>query len=505
MGYSAPSAENVYRYVFRRDSESRSLTDGFGFSIIFVNDDSEVCRTFISRYFVDLCHRTADRIRIIFFSDLPQSDFEHLAREVFSSRVPYQNGILGAVIDSATQPRSNEPNVALLHHFLLALHHRDYVQVDGLLSRISQAFGPHYADTLYRIVREHRLGAYDVAEARAYELVLELQDRGRSAGRDPFQRMYDDLWRSLTPDALTPVDAPERTRELSFDVTTNAAMPGVGESMRFAARLGIGRYVPCCVFFTDIGELSVDVYPLEGLAPDEMYRQLRSWIDRFYEENQETIDRWNQVEKDIAEFTRSVNQPLTVLRNWLSTSDRLWKELRSIAGVIVGLSAALPKPDIYRSVIDGLKPTSWNWSWECRDILSACQTRLAALTARGSEQRAKLQRFEAIIDRLSAAAGFDQVYGALRFADGQTVAPPEFMSPNGVLRRAMNVMDAYRQMLDAPDPDPQTELLRWWCSTQRALPSRRQYERARKKWPFVTERYTAFAKPEYAALLDGIY
>ena len=95
MGYRAPSAQDIYSYVFRLDKYSRSLTDGFGLSIIFVNDDSPVCRDLISHYFVDLCHRTADRIRIIFFSELPESYFENIARD----QELRKNGLLNQVIE----------------------------------------------------------------------------------------------------------------------------------------------------------------------------------------------------------------------------------------------------------------------------------------------------------------------------------------------------------------------------------------------------------------------
>jgi hypothetical protein len=281
MGYRAPSAEDVYRYVFRLDRESRSLTDGFGFSIIFVNDDSSVCRDFISRYFVDLCHRTADRIRIIFFSDLPESDFEHIAREMNSSPRLQKDGMLGTVIKSISHRSSDGPHTELLDQFLEALRFRSYSEVDLLLSRISDVFGPRYADALYRLVRKHQHGDAHEAEIEAHELILELKDRGRRSGRDPFRRMYDDHWRDLTPASLTPIDAPERTRELSFDAEMKTAMPGVGESMRFAARLGIGSQVPCFVFFTDMAELSVDVFSVKELSAAETYEQLRTWIDRF--------------------------------------------------------------------------------------------------------------------------------------------------------------------------------------------------------------------------------
>jgi hypothetical protein len=75
MGFRAPSADEVYRYALRLD-EDRSLTDRFGFSIVFVTDGSPVCREFLHRYGIDLCLRTADRIRFVFFSDLPHGTLE---------------------------------------------------------------------------------------------------------------------------------------------------------------------------------------------------------------------------------------------------------------------------------------------------------------------------------------------------------------------------------------------------------------------------------------------
>jgi len=499
MGYRAPSAEDTYRYVFRLDEESRSLTDGFGFSIIFVNDDSSLCREFISRYFVDLCHRTADRIRIIFFSNLPESDFEHIARQMNSSPRLRKNGMLGAVIESTSHGSSDGPHTKLLNEFLEALRFRNYGEADWLLSRISDVLGPRYADALYQIVREHRNGNHHEAEIQAQQLILELRSRDSRPGRDQFRRMYDDHWRDLTPSSLAPIDAPERTRELSFDATMNSAMPGVGESMRFAARLGIGRHVPCFVFFTDVGELSVDVFSVQELSADEAYDQLRTWIDRFYEENNHTVDKWNQVEKEIAGFTSSINEPLTTLRSWIRQGENLWSELRSTAQIIVKLSTAVGKPEIYNSAIEGLEPSTW----ECKRILTECQARLAGLSAKKVNHESKRQRLEAVINKLNAAANFAQVYDALHFASRQSDTPAELTESNGALRRAMNEMGARRQRLNAPDPE--TELFIWWRHVRENLPSLRQFNRARKTWQFVTERSHLATRSEYAALIDALF
>ena len=145
MGYRAPSAEDIYRYLFRLDNYSRSLTDGFCLSIIFVNDDSPVCQDLISHYFIDLCHRTADRIRIIFFSELPEAYFEDIASRMnsnsFSAERLRNNGLLIQVIERFS--RSDRYSIGeILNDFWEALHWRNYNEVDFFLSRISQRFGP---------------------------------------------------------------------------------------------------------------------------------------------------------------------------------------------------------------------------------------------------------------------------------------------------------------------------------------------------------------------------
>lgn len=66
--------EQVYRYALRRDQPDRSLTDGCGFSIVLVNDESEVCRDILLRYFTQLSHRTDNRVRFIFFAEMTQAE-----------------------------------------------------------------------------------------------------------------------------------------------------------------------------------------------------------------------------------------------------------------------------------------------------------------------------------------------------------------------------------------------------------------------------------------------
>jgi hypothetical protein len=66
MGFTAPSAHDVYEYLF--GVHERSLSDRFSWSMLFVNDYSPVCTQFLRRHAEELCARTADRVRFVFFS-----------------------------------------------------------------------------------------------------------------------------------------------------------------------------------------------------------------------------------------------------------------------------------------------------------------------------------------------------------------------------------------------------------------------------------------------------
>jgi hypothetical protein len=413
MGYRA-SANKVYRYLCRLDEQERLLTDGFCLSIVFVNDDSLLCRDLIERYFIDLCYRTADRIRIIFFSNLSESDLDWIA----GSDASRDNGLLGAVVESML----TRPHGELLDEFLDALRLRNYNKADRLLIFASKTLGPSYADALYQVFHEYLHNDIRDAEARTRQIVSRLRKREWLQSDTPFQRVYDDGWRDLTPNSLTPIDAPERTRNLSFGAQWYTAMPGVGESMRFASRLGIGEYVPCFVFFTDIGKLSVDVFPIAGLSSDKTYGLLREWIDRFYAENRFTIDKWTQVEREIVSFSKSTKQSLTTLRDWLRKGDNLWYDLRSTAQLIAKVSSDVPSVPSFKSTIDDLSP----YSPACQSILSNCEARLAQVQSRSDERRAR-----------------------------------------------------------APQ-DPESELFAWWKNVQDNLPSLKEFKRLRKKWSAIT-------------------
>ena len=251
MGYQAPSPEEVYRYALRLDGE-RSLTDRFGISIVFVNDTSPVCREFLLKHCVDLCLRTADRIRFVFFSDLPHEAFEHIVEDMRNGR---ERGMLRSVLD--------------------------------------------------------------------------LLQFGRRAD---FER---DPWRLLRPRAFRPLRTVQEISErLSWECDLRTAMPGAGMAMQFAQRLGIGRYVPCILVFTEVGELHVDLLPIAGLSVDRIYHHVRTWVDEFYEQNRALINEWDAVEKEIATLTSKAHGSLYDVHGWRNARVRDWETLSTLSALI---------------------------------------------------------------------------------------------------------------------------------------------------------------------------
>jgi hypothetical protein len=99
MGFHAPSADEVYSYVFRINDNERSLSDRFSWSILLINDSSMICREFLSKYCIDLCNRTADRIRFVFFSNLPDKKIHEIASDYSDGNIDNTRGFLSVLLN----------------------------------------------------------------------------------------------------------------------------------------------------------------------------------------------------------------------------------------------------------------------------------------------------------------------------------------------------------------------------------------------------------------------
>ena len=247
MGYRAPSADQVYRHALRLDGPI-SLTDKFGFSIVLVNDQSPTCREFLNRYCIDLCMRTSDRIRFVFFSDVDS--------EKFSDMALYRGGSF------------------------------------GLLRRV-----------IYKI-----MGAVNTE---------------------------DPEWSELTPAGFVPLPRIEDIQKvLSYECDQNTALPGAEEAMRFANRLGVGKFVPCVVVFSDVGETKIHVLPIGNMSPEELFDHLRLWIDYFYDANHERIEQWRHVEDEITKLAVDSWTSLGEISAWREKRLKKWNELKYVGEAI---------------------------------------------------------------------------------------------------------------------------------------------------------------------------
>lgn len=385
MGYQAPSPEEVYRYALRLDG-ARSLTDRFGFSIVFVNDTSPVCREFLLEHCVDLCLRTADRIRFVFFSDLPHDEFEHIADDM---RIGRARGMLRSVLD------------------------------------------------LFGIER-----------------------------RADFE---EDPWRFLRPRAFRPLRTVEEISErLSWECDLRTAMPGAGMAMEFAQRLGIGRYVPCILVFTEIGDLHVDLLPIAGLSVDRIYRHVRTWVDEFYEQNRALIDEWNAVEGEITTLISKANSSLSEIRDWREARLRDWETLSKLAAVIY----AAEHGDLKQfEALAGALPHASSFSPASNALLRG--TLRAIKDAEASSRKATQLR--EIAEALAAAPNAVGVLAALKSAHARARALGE------ELPRVPNHTNALAQRLEHPQT-PLGFVEAWWRAANRQKLSLKLFKRERGGW-----------------------
>ena len=397
MGYHAPSADEVYRYVFHLDRPNNgSLTDGFCWSILFLNDNSAESREFLRRYTADLCFRTADRVRFVFFSYLTTNDSERLA----------QGGNRGG----------------------------------GFLGRILDA-----------------VSATLESECRSYD-------------------QETPPWDLLRPPALRPLrDAESIEHRLSMECEIYSAMPGSQEAFLLAQRLGIARFLPCFLVFTDIGAPQVHLLPAQRRPADATYARLCSWIDTFYEVNRHTLDHWRGVEREIVEISSEANASMSAIRHWADQRRRAWDGLKSVSACLLALRRA-PLDDsaqVLRAVM--ADDTS---SWEFRQTVHPFLQKFTDLQRRNEAGLAMTRQLEQLDAATTPAELLRLLHSLLQtIRDGQA-APDEAI-----------VLDAIVALGEAPRfSDPVRDLHAWWRSEFGRPISRRKYDSYRKEFRAFSDR-----------------
>lgn len=388
MGYHAPSAEQVYKYLFHLDRPSSGLTDGFCWSVLFVNDNSDWSREFLRLHGAELCFRTADRVRFVFFSHLSDWETERIAQRARSGTF-----------------------------------------LQGLLARVGWSDGPRRYD---------------------YE---------------------SPPWDQLRPEALHPLrTAEEVSHQLSMECEINSAMPGTQEALLFAQRLGIARFVPCFLVFTEVGKTHVELLPTQGMSTADAYLRVRYWIDSFYEANRRTLDYWRQAEQDVATFCSESQSSVSAVRQWADRRHKSSNALRKVAATLLALDRA---PLHESATVLRRLATDHSLPWECRAAVDGLLKRLDEFEAR-NRKRAEI---EATIRHVEGARTREALQGALRELRAGTIE----------VNRTQ--LTAAIKQLEPPRPTlpPSAQLVAWWRSEFGRPLSRNRYDYHRKAFASFSE------------------
>lgn len=409
MGYHAPNAEDVYQYIFRIGRHSsNSLCDGFGWSILFVNDGSEVCKEFLVRYGTELCYRTADRVRFVFFSGLTEEETNELASKA-----------------------NNEWGSQLRV---------------GFLPRIIEAIG--------RLDYKHR--------------------------HFEFER---DNWDKLRPSALNPLDSRDRiNRHLNMECEINSAMPGAEEALLLAQRIGIGRFVPCFLLFSDVGNPSVCLFPIAGKSPEFVYDRLRRWIDKFYEINNVTLLKWTKIEESIKELSKEFKSSVYALSQWYHERNYPWKILQRLAFHQNRLETAAAPSIILLEDIEADQGITWT----IRENINTF-----------------LKQWRSIEKRIADANNAMKWIGRLRMMNDIKVIHSELLQFKNI--RGFEIPESIQKIItsackffNVPPilPSPNSNVIKWWRSEHGRPLSRNNYEKHRPQW-------VTYSKKKYSSNAIG--
>jgi len=388
MGYRASSAEEVYRYVFRRDRyHAPTLSDGFSWSILFVNDSSQASRDFLREYGTELCYRTADRIRFVFFSGLDENELQEIAKAGQRG-----GGFLNRIINATVNWKS-------------AAHRYDWERDD---------------------------------------------------------------WDTLRPRAFRPLDShDEIRRQISFEAELYTAMPGSSEAHRLAQTLGIGRFVPCFLLFSDVGAPHVHLLPASQKPPDELFRHLRKLIDSFYEINHVALTRWQTVENSIEAAIRKLQLSIREAADWKQKRQTNWKALQRVSKYLEEVSNSSPSTALLSGIIEDREIP-----WEATDQLKPFLTQLERIDQRSKDAR-ELQSW---LDQIKIISDPHLVRNKLSdLAQQRTNKLPESIASN--LSAAISTSSPL-----AVPSSPEFELTEWWRSKFGRLPSKKQYQKHRLAW-----------------------
>jgi cell division septum initiation protein DivIVA len=247
----------------------------------------------------------------------------------------------------------------------------------------------------------------------------------------------------------------------------NSAMPGAEEALLLAQRIGIGRFVPCFLLFSDVGSPSVCLFPVARKSPEFVFERLRTWIDTFYEINNSTLHHWAKIEKSVEEISEAFKSSVYALSRWRNERSEAWNLLQRLSFHQHRLQSAAPSIAILDEIESDRKLT-----WEIRSsIRTFCEQ------WRSIEKRIEnAHRAMKWVDKLKSMQNSSVCQAELRqFKEGEGSKLPES------LRTAIEA--ALAAFTVPPLPlSPNDCVLQWWRSEHGRPLSRNRYDKHRHHW-----------------------
>ena len=285
------------------------------------------------------------------------------------------------------------------------------------------------------------------------------------------RRRFDlerDEWNELRPEAFHPLDSRERIdRHLDMECEINSAMPGAEEALRLAQRIGIGRFVPCFLLISDVGNPVVYLLPIADKSPAEVFERLRVWIDSFYEVNNSALKHWADVEKAIESSRDEFRSTVNSLSRWRQERSEAWGRLRCLS--------------FYQRRLEGTTPTlalieeieaDRGLSWEIQGVVRTFREQWQATELTKSHAHAVRQWAE----KLSKMDNAEAIHAELlhfKEREGRKVPKP-------LLEEVTVAVRLFK--VQPPPSTPQERVLDWWRSEHGRSLSRNKYDKLRSAW-----------------------
>ncbi len=305
----------------------------------------------------------------------------------------------------------------------------------------------------------------------------------------PRGRLYDwerDPWGDLRPGLFHPLDSAEQIRRnISYECETHSAIPGSEEALRLAHRLGIGRFVPCFLLFSDSGTLKVCLFPVAHRSPDQVFHRLRAWVDSFYEINRGTLSQWADHEKSISDACKRFDASVSAVQNWQYERKRQWRALELMTNHLARVAEGPPASSLIEAITK-----EWDIPGKIHKMVQPFLVQVRCIE-RAEETNRKLAAWIAELRECS-----DPLLIYRRMC--------AWTDPAELPERVQILLKTAVQLFNpASLIRPEAQLREWWRSEHGRPPSRNRYEKHRVAWkPYSKAKYGQRAKGNVARIIQ---